>query len=116
MKLIFSFSFLKCVDCSSYLVCNHEKYVVRKCPRGLHWDNRNKLCEHPEKAQCGPRQARRNPKDTGSNYLFSVANVEYIDDGLSNDVSNEKEYEYDYYDKDEEYYDDEYEYYEDNEV
>ena len=96
------------------MTCNHEKYVLRKCPIGLHWDNRNKLCEHPEKAQCGPRQSRRNPKDTGSNYLFSVSNVEYIDDGLSNDVADEKEY--DYYDEDEEYYDEEYEYYEDNEV
>ena len=82
--------------------------------KGLHWDNRNKACEHPDQAQCA-RQSRSKSSRSGnqdnSNYLFSVSNAEYIDDGLE----GKEEYDYDYYD-DTEYYNDDYEYYEDNEV
>ena len=41
-------------DCSSFLVCNHDKYIVQPCAIGLHWDNKIKACNTIELAGCEP--------------------------------------------------------------
>ena len=41
-------------DCSSFLVCNHDKYIVQPCAIGLHWDNKIKVCNSIELAGCEP--------------------------------------------------------------
>ena len=41
-------------DCGSFLMCNHQKYIVRPCGGGLHWDNKIKACNSIELAQCEP--------------------------------------------------------------
>ena len=41
-------------DCSSFLICNHDKYVVKPCGDGLHWDNKIKACNFIDLAGCQP--------------------------------------------------------------
>jgi hypothetical protein len=39
-------------DCGSYLFCVHGKYQIFTCQPGTHWNNQQKICDHPESANC----------------------------------------------------------------
>ncbi|KAJ8878485.1 hypothetical protein PR048_019063, partial [Dryococelus australis] len=39
-------------DCKRYLMCLFGKYKEFSCASGLHWNNREQICDWPESAQC----------------------------------------------------------------
>ncbi|XP_037913621.1 probable chitinase 10 [Hermetia illucens] len=43
-------------NCNSYYQCVYGELKQQFCAGGLHWNNRNKLCDWPEAAQCDQRQ------------------------------------------------------------
>lgn len=38
--------------CESYLVCDHNIYLLRPCPKGLHWNRVALTCDWPQSAKC----------------------------------------------------------------
>merc|ERR1739848_861860 len=38
-------------DCSSFLMCNHKKYMVRPCQDGLLWDPQYSTCNRAQNIQ-----------------------------------------------------------------
>jgi hypothetical protein len=39
-------------ECGSYLFCVHGKYLLFQCQTGTHWNNQQKICDHPASANC----------------------------------------------------------------
>ena len=65
-------------DCTSYLVCEHKKYVLRHCPLELQWNNQKQICDHPENTQCN-EESKIDLEI--SNYLSSNDNyTQFIED------------------------------------
>ena len=80
-------------------MCNHQKYILKFCPGGLHWDKNDRNCNLPEKAQC--------------HKSFIVKNK--VTSRTASQARSPKSNHQDYYD--DEYYDDDYndsDYYEDD--
>jgi len=42
-------------DCSSFLMCNHKKYMVRPCQDGLLWDPQYNICNRADSIQQKPQ-------------------------------------------------------------
>ena len=36
-------------DCSSFLVCNHQRYMKVDCPKSTHFDPKRKTCNSPDR-------------------------------------------------------------------
>merc|ERR1712241_1400148 len=116
-------------DCSSYLHCSYERFLLMPCPGGLNFDPKTLTCNFPDRiARRGNCQVLIKPEakpqpdyiDYGNGYEYEYKNdiAEYEDDTVDDNVddtyydkddTNDEEYEY----YDDEDYDDEYEYYSD---
>ena len=60
------------LECSSFLICNHDKFVEVSCPTGLHFDSKLNACNTPELAQCD--QTVQGLLESPSNDLSSSIN------------------------------------------
>jgi len=126
-------------DCSSFLLCNNERYLKTDCPKSLHFDPKRKTCNFPERIEF-KGNCRVNPLveetglsdyiDYGNGYEYEEGqfdNGQFINNGNGNDNGNGKgngndiaEYENNqdasyYDDQDDSYYDDDDSYYDDEE-
>ena len=50
-------------DCQYFIKCAHSKTYREKCPKGLHWNNKIKNCDYPDKAGCS-KQKEKNQNGT----------------------------------------------------
>ena len=66
-------------DCSSFLMCNHRKFILRPCHGGLHWDNKHQTCRRAENVQCS----------TGQKDLAVLFGLDQTDTGEINDTNDE---------------------------
>lgn len=47
-------------SCTSYLQCDHGQIIMRDCPDGLEWNDKQKTCDWPANANC---QAEKEPSE-----------------------------------------------------
>lgn len=40
------------LKCDRYFICYHTRAVAQQCIEGLHWNERDNRCDHPEMAKC----------------------------------------------------------------
>nr|XP_027218101.1 probable chitinase 10 isoform X3 [Penaeus vannamei] len=48
-------------DCSSFRQCHNGDWVVLSCAPGLHWNERLKICDWPQRARCRSTATTRGP-------------------------------------------------------
>lgn len=48
-------------DCSSFRQCHNGDWVVLSCAPGLHWNERLKICDWPQRARCSSTATTRGP-------------------------------------------------------
>ena len=39
-------------DCHYFFHCHNGQAICKKCPEGLHWNNKVKACDYPDHAEC----------------------------------------------------------------
>ncbi|KAB7504487.1 putative chitinase 3 [Armadillidium nasatum] len=47
-------------NCQKFLICNQGAYTAKRCGDGLHWNDREKICDWPHNAKC--KGIKRPPK------------------------------------------------------
>lgn len=60
-------------DCQYFIKCSNSKTYRTKCPSGLHWNDKIKNCDYPEKAGCSKEDAKN---DSGQQSMLSDATKE----------------------------------------